>query len=38
MKDLLGDELLAPQNVVIGNVKKLRVVMRAINEQMKGQL
>lgn len=38
MKDILGNELLAPQNVVIGNVKKLRVVMRTITEQMKGQI
>lgn len=34
LKDALGNELLAPQNVVVGNMKKLRVVMRKIEEQV----
>ena len=31
----LGEELLAPQNIVIGNIKKLRVVMRTVIKQVK---
>lgn len=34
LKNALGNELLTPQNVVIGNMKKLRVVMRTITEHM----
>lgn len=30
----LGEELLAPQNIVIGNMKKLRVVMRTVINQV----
>lgn len=38
LKDTLGKELLAPQNVVVGNMKKLRVVMRTIAENVTTKL
>lgn len=34
LEDVLGKELLTPQNVVMGNMKKLRVVMRTIAEHV----
>lgn len=34
-QDYLGNELLAPQNVVTGNMNKLRVVMKNVVEQVK---
>lgn len=34
LKDFLGKELLTPQNLVVGNMKKLRVVMQTITEQV----
>lgn len=34
LEDVLGKELLTPQNAVVGNMKKLRVVMRTIAEHV----
>lgn len=33
LQEILGKELLAPQNIVTGNMNKLRVVMKTIKEQ-----
>lgn len=37
MKEVLGQELLAPQNQMTGNIKKLRVVMHAITQKINDQ-
>lgn len=37
-QDYLGKELLAPQNIVTGNMNKLRVVMNNVVEQVKEKL
>ena len=37
LKEELGKELLTPQNAVVGNTKKLRVVMRTIAEHVTDQ-
>ena len=37
-QDYLGKELLAPQNMVTGNMNKLRVVMKTVLEQAKEKL
>lgn len=37
LEEELGKELLTPQNAVVGNTKKLRVVMRKIAEHVTGQ-